>query len=197
MQQFKSKDYVTILLVITNIAVYIFCTIQGNVLYNMGSLSVVDIINRQEYYRILTSLFLHANPQHIWGNMIFLAALGDMLERSIGHGRFFAIYMLAGIGGNLLSMGHELAIGQFCSTIGASGAVFGLIGALLLLICKNNGTYGQISFRRMIFAIVYLFYSGIQSETTNNMAHLGGFITGFAVMAVFYCITRRRYKRIR
>ncbi len=197
MQQFKSKDYVTILLVITNIAVYIFCTIQGNVLYNMGSLSVVDIINRQEYYRILTSLFLHANPQHIWGNMIFLAALGDMLERSIGHGRFFAIYMLAGIGGNLLSMGHELAKGQFCSTIGASGAVFGLIGALLLLICKNNGTYGQISFRRMIFAIVYLFYSGIQSETTNNMAHLGGFITGFAVMAVFYCITRRRYKRIR
>ena len=174
MQQFKSKDYVTILLVITNIAVYIFCTIQGNVLYNMGSLSVVDIINRQEYYRILTSLFLHANPQHIWGNMIFLAALGDMLEKSIGHGRFFAIYMLA-----------------------ASGAVFGLIGALLLLICKNNGTYGQISFRRMIFAIVYLFYSGTQSETTNNMAHLGGFITGFAVMAVFYCITRRRYKRIR
>ena len=160
MQQFKSKDYVTILLVITNSAVYIFCTIQGNVLYNMGSLSVVDIINRQEYYRILTSLFLHANPQHIWGNMIFLAALGDMLERSIGHGRFFAIYMLAGI-------------------------------------CKNNGTYGQISFRRMIFAIVYLFYSGTQSETTNNMAHLGGFITGFAVMAVFYCITRRRYKRIR
>ena len=158
MQQFKSKDYVTILLVITNIAVYIFCTIQGNVLYNMGSLSVVDIINRQEYYRILTSLFLHANPQHIWGNMIFLAALGDMLEKSIGHGRFFAIYML---------------------------------------ICKNNGTYGQISFRRMIFAIVYLFYSGTQSETTNNMAHLGGFITGFAVMAVFYCITRRRYKRIR
>ena len=197
MQQFKSKDYVTILLVITNIAVYIFCTIQGNVLYNMGSLSVVDIINRQEYYRILTSLFLHANPQHIWGNMIFLAALGDMLEKSIGHGRFFAIYMLAGIGGNLLSMGHELATGPFCSTIGASGAVFGLIGALLLLICKNNGTYGQISFRRMIFAIVYLFYSGIQSETTNNMAHLGGFITGFAVMAVFYCITRRRYKRIR
>ena len=197
MQQFKSKDYVTILLVITNIAVNIFCTIQGNVLYNMGSLSVVDIINRQEYYRILTSTFLHANPQHIWGNMIFLAALGDMLERSIGHGRFFAIYMLAGIGGNLLSMGHELATGQFCSTTGASGAVFGLIGALLLLICKNNGTYGQISFRRMIFAIVYLFYSGIQSETTNNMAHLGGFITGFAVMAVFYCITRRRYKRIR
>lgn len=197
MQQFKSKDYVTILLVIANIAVYIFCTIQGNVLYNMGSLSVVDIMNRQEYYRILTSLFLHANPQHIWGNMIFLAALGDMLERSIGHGRFFAIYMLAGIGGNLLSMGDELATGQFYSTIGASGAVFGLIGALLLLICKNNGTYGQVSFRRMIFAIVYLFYSGIQSETTNNMAHLGGFITGFAVMAVFYCIARRRYKRIR
>ena len=53
MQQFKSKNYVTVLLVIANIAVYIFCTIQGNVLYNMGSLSVVDIINRQEYYRIL------------------------------------------------------------------------------------------------------------------------------------------------
>ena len=195
MQQFKSKDYVTILLVITNIAVYIFCTIQGNVLYNMGSLSVVDIIDRHDYYRILTSLFLHANPQHIWGNMIFLAALGDMLERSIGHGRFFTIYMLAGIGGNLLSMGRELVTGQFCSTVGASGAVFGLIGALLLLICRNNGTYGEVSLRRMILALVYLFYSGMQSETTNNAAHLGGFVVGFIVMAVFYCVERRKYQK--
>ena len=72
MQQFKSKDYVTILLVITNIAVYIFCTIQGNVLYNMGSLSVVDIIDRHDYYRILKSLFLLANTKHIWGNMKIL-----------------------------------------------------------------------------------------------------------------------------
>lgn len=195
MQQFKSKDYVTILLVIANIAVYIFCTIQGDVLYNMGSLSVVDIIDRQEYYRVLTSMFLHAGPQHIWGNMIFLAALGDMLERSIGHGRFFTIYMLAGIGGNLLSMGRELATGQFCSTVGASGAVFGLIGALLLLICRNNGIYGEVSLRRMILALVYLFYSGMQSETTNNAAHLGGFVVGFIVMAVFYCIERRKYQK--
>lgn len=195
MQQFKSKDYVTILLVIANITVYIFCTIQGDVLYNMGSLSVVDIIDRQEYYRVLTSMFLHAGPQHIWGNMIFLAALGDMLERSIGHGRFFTIYMLAGIGGNLLSMGRELATGQFCSTVGASGAVFGLIGALLLLICRNNGTYGEVSLRRMILALIYLFYSGMQSETTNNAAHLGGFVVGFIVMAVFYCVERRKYQK--
>lgn len=195
MQQFKSKDYVTISLVIANIAVYIFCTIQGDMLYNMGSLSVVDIIDRQEYYRVLTSMFLHAGPQHIWGNMIFLAALGDMLERSIGHGRFFTIYMLAGIGGNLLSMGRELATGQFCSTVGASGAVFGLIGALLLLICRNNGIYGEVSLRRMILALVYLFYSGMQSETTNNAAHLGGFVVGFIVMAVFYCVERRKYQK--
>ena len=164
-------------------------------MYNIGSLIVVDIIDRQEYYRILTSMFLHASPQHIWGNMIFLAALGDMLERSIGHGRFFAIYMLAGIGGNLLSMGRELVTGQFCSTVGASGAVFGLIGALLLLICRNNGTYGEVSLRRMILALVYLFYSGMQSETTNNAAHLGGFLAGFIVMAVFYCIERRKYQK--
>mgnify|MGYP004700812021 FL=1 len=195
MQQFKSKDYVTISLVIANIAVYIFCTIQGDMLYNMGSLSVVDIIDRQEYYRVLTSMFLHAGPQHIWGNMIFLAALGDMLERSIGHGRFFTIYMLAGIGGNLLSMGRELVTGQFCSTVGASGAVFGLIGALILFICRNNGNYGEVSLRRMILALVYLFYSGMQSETTNNAAHLGGFVVGFIVMAVFYCIERRKYQK--
>ena len=195
MQQLKGKDYVTILLVIANIAVYIFCTIQGDMLYNMGSLSVVDIMTQHEYYRILTSLFLHAGPQHIWGNMIFLAALGDMLEKAIGHGRFFTIYMLAGIMGNVLSMVRELITGQYCSTIGASGAVFGLIGALLLLICRNNGTYGQISLPRMMFALVYLFYSGMQSETTNNAAHFGGFVTGFIVMAIFYYRQRRKYRR--
>lgn len=186
--QIKNKDYVTILLVIANIAVYIFCTIAPDVVYNMGSLSVVDIIETRGCYRILTSMFIHAGPQHIWGNMIFLAALGDMLERAIGHGRFFTIYMLSGIVGNLFSMLRELLTGQYGSTVGASGAVFGLIGALLLLVFKNNGVYGQVSLPRMIFALFYLFYTGLQSQTTNNAAHLGGFLTGFIVMAVFYHI---------
>lgn len=155
---------------------------------------MVDIIERQEYYRVLTSVFLHANPQHIFGNMIFLAALGDMLERSIGHGRFGMIYMLSGIGGNLASMLYELMRGQYYHTIGASGAVFGLIGALLLLLVRNNGVYAQVSMRRMVLALIYLFYSGMQSDTTNNAAHIGGLLTGFVLMAGIYFHDERKYR---
>lgn len=192
MSKLQNKNYVTFFLIIINIAAYILYTISGDMLYNMGSLSVLDIMERGEYYRILTSMFLHGSPDHIFSNMLFLAALGDMLERAIGHGRFAMIYMLAGLGGNLVSMLYELAGGKFYHTIGASGAVFGLIGALLLLLLIHNGTYGQVSLRRMILALVYMLYSGMKSDITNNAAHIGGLLVGFFLMLILYACDRRK-----
>lgn len=192
MSKLQNKNYVTFFLIIINIAAYILYTISGDMLYNMGSLSVLDIMERGEYYRILTSMFLHGSPDHIFSNMLFLAALGDMLERAIGHGRFAIIYMLAGIGGNLVSMLYELVGGRFYHTIGASGAVFGLIGALLLLLLIHNGTYGQVSLRRMVLALVYMLYSGMKSDITNNAAHIGGLLVGFFLMLILYGYDRRK-----
>lgn len=181
----EKKSYITIIFVILNIIAYILYTILGKIVYNMGSLSVVDIIERHEYYRILSNIFLHAGIEHIFGNMLFLVALGDMLEKEIGHISFCVIYLISGIGGSLFSMGYELLSGQFYHTVGASGAVCGILGALLVIVIVHHGNFATISLPRMLLAIAYLIYSGLQSPVVNNAAHIGGLLIGIVLMLCF------------
>lgn len=181
-QQTKKQNQVTIIFAILNILAYIIYTILGEIVYNMGSLSAVDIIERQEYYRILTCMFLHADVEHLIGNMLFVVILGEMLEQSVGHIRFAGIYLVTGIASGLFSIGFEIATGSYYHSVGASGAACGLIGALLVLVIQHHGYYKEISLRRMLIAIVYLIYTGLQSPVVNNAAHIGGLVSGVLVM---------------
>lgn len=180
----KKKCYMTISFTILNVIAYIIYTIMGEIVYNTGSLSAVDIIDKQQYYRIISCIFLHAGVEHLFGNMLFLVILGEMLENAVGHVRFGLIYMVAGIGSSLFSMAYEVISGSYYHTVGASGAVCGLIGALLVLVIKNNGRFGALSLPRMILAIVYLIYSGTSSPVVNNAAHIGGLLVGFLIMLI-------------
>ena len=185
------NNYITVFLVVVNIAVFIIYTILGDVLYNITSLSAVDITDSHEYYRFFTCMFMHGSLEHLLSNMLFLAVLGDMLERAVGHGRFIVIYMVSGRLGGCASVLYALISGNMYSSVGASGAISGLIGALLVLVIKNNGRYGQVSLRRMILGIVYLIYSGLQSNITDNAAHIGGMAAGFFVMILLYVFNRK------
>ena len=93
------NNYITVFLVVVNIAVFIIYTILGDVLYNITSLSAVDITDSHEYYRFFPCMFMHGSLEHLLSNMLFLAVLGDMLERAVGHGRFIVIYMVSGLVG--------------------------------------------------------------------------------------------------
>lgn len=179
------KKGVTWTILVLNVIAYILCMIFGDVVYTAGSLSVLDVIEKQEYYRIVSSMFLHAGVDHILGNMLFVVFLGDMLEQAIGHIRFGVIYLLTGIGGSVCSMLFELGTGQYYSTVGASGAVCGIMGALLVVVILNRGNYGHISLNRMLLAIVYMIYTGLQSPMVNNAAHIGGLLAGVLIMALF------------
>lgn len=178
------KYYVTFFLLFLNIGAFILYTILGDMLYNMGSLSARDIVNGQEYYRFISCMFLHGGIEHLISNMLFLVILGEMLEQEIGHLGLVILYMAAGIGSGIFSVGYELLTNQFYHSIGASGAICGLIGALLVLVIRNNGNYRELSIRRMIFAIFYLIYTGLRSPMVNNAAHIGGLIIGFLIQAL-------------
>jgi len=141
-----------------------------------------------EYYRFFTSMFMHGGIGHIFSNMIFLLALGEMLERVIGHVRFIILYLLSGVGGSLFSIANVVLSGNHYTAVGASGAVFGLIGAMLILVVINNGHYQGISIKRMIFAIAYMVYDGMRSAQVDNAAHMGGLISGVLIMAAMYVI---------
>lgn len=199
MEEQNSFDYreciVTIVFLAINILAYIYCTYSGEVVYNIGCMDAERVLLDGEYYRFFTSIFLHGGMPHLIGNMIFLVALGEMLERAIGHFRFTVLYLLSGIGGSIFSIANVILSGRRYTAVGASGAVFGLIGALLILVAINNGRYEGISIKRMIFAIAYMVYEGIASEGVDNAAHLGGLIFGVLIMAVMYVAETFHTKR--
>lgn len=198
------KCIVTIAFFVINVFVYLCCIyaertmFHGKTLaeeiYHIGSMNAERVMSNGEYYRFITSMFLHGSVSHIVSNMIFLVALGEMLERVIGHVRLALLYLLSGIGGGIFSMINAVLSHNFYTSIGASGAIFGLIGAMLVLVIVNDGHYKGISIKRMVFAIVYMVYSGMQSDGIDNAAHFGGLVFGVLIMTAMYVIDNSRLR---
>lgn len=129
-------------------------------------------------WRLITACFLHANLMHIVFNMWVLVDLAPAIEELYGAPRFFFLYTACGIGGYLLSgfLGHF--------SIGASGAIVGLIGVLLAVTYRRGGA-GMQQLRSQVYRwIIYLVLWGLFFPGVDNMAHLGGGITGF-ILAKF------------
>jgi rhomboid protease GluP len=137
-----------------------------------------------EYYRLLTAIFIHGDIEHIMSNMIFLFGLGQMIECAIGHVRFLIVYMISGLGASIISMLYSATSGNIYSSVGASGAIFGLVGALFILVIVHNGRFGQVSIGRLLFALFYMVYTGVRTQYVDNAAHIGGLICGIFIMAL-------------
>ena len=176
--------WVNICLVAANVIVFLICTFTGDLLYNKGACGVRDIMEDGSYYRILTSMFLHWDVQHLFSNMIVLYYVGELVEEKIGRIPYGVLYFLSGISGGIFSMVYELVSGVYYHSAGASGAVFGVEGALFLLAIMNRGIQGRMTVGRVAFAIMFSLYCGFTSEGINNAAHIGGLLVGFAVMAI-------------
>ncbi len=128
-----------------------------------------------EYYRLLTSMFLHANIYHLLFNNLALYVLGQDIERIYGKGRFLIIYMSAGLFGSLGSYLFNPSI-----AIGASGAIFGLLGANLYLYHLNKDAYRRIYGNQMIVLLGINVAFGFMMPQIDNYAHLAGLFGGYA-----------------
>lgn len=177
--------WVSICLTAVNVIVFLICTFTGRMLYNKGALGVMFMIEDNSYYRLLTSMFLHMDVGHLFSNMIVLYYVGEIVEQRLGHIFYALLYFCSGIAGGVLSMGYELLSGNYISSVGASGAVFGVEGALLLLVILHHGRMQSMTLGRVAFVIAFSLYSGFTSTDINNAAHIGGLLMGFALAAVF------------
>lgn len=136
------------------------------------------------YWQLLTSVFTHVQVMHIAFNMLALWVLGPQLELAIGRVRFLALYLLSGLAGSALVYWAAL---PFQSTVGASGAVFGLMGALLVLSVKVKANPQQILFWiGLNFVFTFLF------PNVSWQGHLGGFLGGALIAAVLVYAPRPR-----
>lgn len=195
LEWWRSFPWVTVGLVAVNILIFLICTFTGDLLYNKGALSVMNIVEDHSYYRMLISMFLHADIQHLFSNMIVLYFLGEIVEKRLGHIPYTILYFLSGIAGDVFSMGYELLTQHYISSVGASGAIFGVEGALLLLIILNHGKIESMTAGRVAFAIAFSLYCGLTSSRVNNAAHVGGVLMGFAASAVIVCLSSRAGRR--
>lgn len=162
-----------------------------------GEIAFAPVLGDSEPWRFLTSAFAHGPIYHIAFNMYALWFMGQYLEPMLGRARFIALYLLSAVGGSvvylLLAGGSttyaEYAAGQggtwWQSAVGASGAVFGLFGAYLVLQRRLNRSAGGMYVMIGINAVIGFVYPGIAWQ-----AHLGGLIVGAACAAVFAYLGR-------
>ena len=125
--------------------------------------------------------------------MVLLGVMGWTLEREIGKVRFLIIYFLSGIAGNILSAMGDVLTQEYAVSAGASGAIYGIIGALLYVAFRNKGRIEDISGRGLLFMIGLSLYHGFTSYGVDNMAHIGGLIAGFILAVLLYW--KRKNKR--
>ena len=194
-EQITQMPWVNICLVAVNVIVFLICTFTGESLYNKGAFGVTEIMRDGSFYRMFTSMFLHADTQHLFNNMIILFFVGEIVETKVGHISYALLYFLSGIAGNVFSMGYELLSGEYYSSVGASGAVFGVEGALFLLVLLNRGRLESITMGRMAFAIIFSLYCGFTGTNTNNAAHVGGILAGFVVAAFIMFFSPRHQNK--
>lgn len=179
----RSLPWISIFLVAINVILFLICTFTGDLLYNKGAFDVTKFLQGGTY-RLFTSMFLHWGVQHLFSNMIVLYYVGALVERELGPLPYAVIYLLSGLAGNIFSAGYEILTGSCGSSVGASGAVFGVEGALLLLVMLHRGRLSSMTTGRVAFAIAFSLYCGFTSAGINNAAHVGGVVMGFFAAAV-------------
>ncbi|MET1058403.1 MAG: rhomboid family intramembrane serine protease [Nocardioides sp.] len=135
------------------------------------------------WWQLMTSTFLHVDVWHIGFNMVALWFLGPQLEMAIGRARFLALYLISGLAGSACV--YWLS-GEQTSTLGASGAVYGLMAALLIVAFKVGGQV-QTILTWIGINVAFTFLGGFSWQ-----GHLGGFLGGAAVMALYVYSPRER-----
>ena len=182
----QKKAVCTIGIAVANIIVFLLLSFGGRMEDGMymlehGAMYVPFVVEYKEYYRLFTCMFLHFGFSHLMNNMLTLVVIGWNVEMFVGKIRFLVIYFLSGLGGNLLSMTVDIWIQDYSVSAGASGAIFGLTGAMLCLAILNHGRAGNITKQGMIVMIFISLYTGFTSGGVDNFAHIGGLLTGCLV----------------
>ena len=185
MQELRKYSYcsVNITLAVFQAAVFALCMITGDRLYIAGRCGTDLVLVQKEYWRLLTSVFLHSGLYHLGSNLIAQVFLGNAVERNLGHIKYLILYIVSGVGGNIISVLYDRAQGVNTYSVGASGAVFGVMGALIVLIIKGRKKLrtGSSMLVRAGFAVFYAVYAGFRTPYTDNAAHLGGLAFGIAL----------------
>jgi len=149
---------------------------DSEALYRLGMGIPFRYANDFNWYRMLTAMYLHGGLLHIGFNMLALMNIGPAVEQVYGSARYFFCYTVCGFCGSVLSATFSAA-----PSVGASGAILGLVGLLLAITTRRGGAYMTALRGRLISSVVSIFAIGlfVSGLHTDNWAHFGGLAAGF------------------
>ncbi len=191
----KQIPYITWLLIAANLIYFLIVEFTGTSedtmhMINMGACYSPLVIYKGEYWRLIAAIFMHYGVDHIGGNMLMLFLIGDNLEKALGRIKYFILYMLSGIFANVASCFVEQLSPSFpynaAASVGASGAIFGVVGGLLWAVIINKGSLDDITAPELIKIIIITLIYGFVSTGINNTAHIAGCISGFLISMILY-----------
>ena len=173
---FSSKiPYITYIIILINAILYVLGTLTGKQFELISLFGVSgDLVRGGAYYRLLTSMFLHGSIFHLFFNCYALYIIGSQLEGFLGKIKYLVVYLLSGIAGALFSC----AFNHGGLSIGASGAIFGLMGALVYFGYHYRVYLGNVVKTQIIPLIVFNLALGFMVSGIDNFAHIGGLIGG-------------------
>jgi rhomboid protease GluP len=189
----RTPPYVTRFLLAANVVIFLAMIVYGYV--NFGTLNgsehplvllrfgakVNELVATGELWRLFTAMFLHIGVIHLLFNLYALNALGPTVESYFGHFRYAAIYLIGGLFGSLASYAFSPA-----PAAGASGAIFGLAGAIIVYFLKyreNFGARGRAILNNMFLLIAINLVFGFVQPGIDNWGHMGGLVGGALVTA--------------
>ena len=191
MRNYKKLPICTIAIAAANVLIFLGLSFMGmtedsTFMMEHGAMYVPYLMNGERYYSLITSMFLHFGFSHLMNNMVMLLVIGYSLEPEIGKIRFLFIYLGSGLMGNLVSAWFDVSQGSYAVSAGASGAIFGIVGALLYVAIRNHGRVGEISTRGLVLMAGLSLYYGFTAQGVDNAAHIGGLISGFLLAVLTY-----------
>ena len=188
MQRFTPITYTLILI---NIVIWLCMILYLNRFSDVKLLEVGGLVHfnvvHGEWYRLISSMFLHFNFEHILMNMLSLFIFGKIVESIIGSWRMLIIYIISGLYGNFVS----LSFNTTTISVGASGAIFGLIGSIFVIMYLSKN-FNKKMIGQLLIALVVLIVFSLSMSNINIMAHLGGFISGVLITLIGYYFKTQR-----
>lgn len=188
MQRFTPITYTLILI---NIVIWLCMILYLNRFSEVKLLEVGGLVHfnvvHGEWYRLISSMFLHFNFEHILMNMLSLFIFGKIVESIIGSWRMLIIYIISGLYGNFVS----LSFNTTTISVGASGAIFGLIGSIFVIMYLSKN-FNKKMIGQLLIALVVLIVFSLFMSNINIMAHLGGFISGVLITLIGYYFKTQR-----
>jgi len=178
----SNNTYFTYGLIIINILIFTIMYFQSKsldiiqLLVKFGANSKQLVLEQKQYWRLFTSMFIHIDFLHLIYNCFALYLFGIRVEKYFGKSRFTLIYIFSGIIGNIISIIFTVFI-----SAGASGAVYGLTGAIVAMTQQKNKSIDGMTFYLITIIAVIGIAFGFLDSTVNNYAHIGGLFAGYTL----------------